>query len=116
VIYRRNLVRVISNGSELLNVKKDRKVISVSPALDLALNGGILEGLLESHCWRSKIRKVYNHVCRYVQMLKLWESLLSNIDVEGRLEAYNLNGIQGLDLEKFTVIHSSHEEGESLFC
>lgn len=38
--------RVISTGLELLNIKKERKAISVSPSLDLALNGGILEG-----CW-----------------------------------------------------------------
>ena len=62
--------RVISNGSELLSAKKDRKVISVSPALDLALNGGILEG-----CWSliaGDPKSGKSTTC-----LQLWESLLS---------------------------------------
>ena len=105
--------RVISNGSELLSAKKDRKVISVSPALDLALNGGILEG-----CWsliagdpKSGKSTTCLQICANAQAMG---KPIIYIDVEGRLEAYNLNGIQGLDLEKFTVIHSSHEEEESL--
>ena len=36
--------KVISAGIELVEAKKDLKVQSVSPALDLALNGGMLEG------------------------------------------------------------------------
>lgn len=36
--------KVISAGIELVEAKKDLKVLSVSPALDLSLNGGLLEG------------------------------------------------------------------------
>lgn len=36
--------KVISNGSELIDSKKDYKTLPVSPSLDLALNGGLLEG------------------------------------------------------------------------
>ena len=36
--------KVISNGFELIDQKKDYKVVSLSPSLDLALNGGLLEG------------------------------------------------------------------------
>ena len=37
---------VISTGNQILERRKDYKVVSVSPAIDLALNGGIKEGLL----------------------------------------------------------------------
>lgn len=36
--------KVISTGTELREKKKDYKTLSVSPNLDLALNGGLLEG------------------------------------------------------------------------
>ena len=36
--------KVISAGIELVEAKRDLKVLSVSPALDLSLNGGLLEG------------------------------------------------------------------------
>lgn len=36
--------KVISKGSELISVKKNLKTLTVSPCLDIALNGGLLEG------------------------------------------------------------------------
>lgn len=105
--------KVISNGSELLRAKKDRKVISVSPALDLALNGGILEG-----CWtliageaKSGKSSTCLQICANAQAMG---KPIIYMDVEGRLEAYNLRGFDGLDLDKFTVIHSSHDDEEAL--
>ena len=35
---------VISTGNQILERRKDYKIVSVSPAIDLALNGGIKEG------------------------------------------------------------------------
>ena len=36
--------KVLSAGSELVSVRKELKPLTVSPSLDLALNGGLLEG------------------------------------------------------------------------
>jgi recombination protein RecA len=109
----REFGRVISSGTELLQIKKERKAITVSPALDLALNGGILEG-----CWtliagepKSGKSTTCLQICANAQAMG---KPVIYLDVEDKLEAYNLEGIQGLDRDNFTIIHPPREEGESL--
>ena len=36
--------KIITTGTKVLESQKNKKVISVSPAIDIALGGGILEG------------------------------------------------------------------------
>jgi recombination protein RecA len=104
--------KVVSRGSELVSVKKNLKPVSVSPALDLALNGGLLEGSWTIISGDPKTGKSTTclQICKNAQDEK---RPVIYIDGESRLKAYNLVGIDGLDLDKIQIIHSP-EDGESL--
>lgn len=104
--------KVISRGSELISTKKTLKPVSVSPALDLALNGGLLEGSWTVVSGDPKTGKSTTclQVCKNAQDEG---RPVIYIDGESRLKAYNLVGIEGLDLEKIQIVHSP-EDGESL--
>lgn len=104
--------KVVSRGSELLSSKKTLKSLTVSPAFDLALNGGILEGTWTIISGDAKVGK--SSLCLQICKNAQDEGRQAiYIDGESRLKAYNLSGTEGLDLERVTVIHSP-EEGELL--
>lgn len=104
--------KVVSRGSELIQAKKDLKAISVSPSIDLALNGGLLEGSWTIISGDPKTGKSTTclQVCKNAQDEG---RPVIYIDGESRLKAYNLVGIEGLDLEKIQIIHSP-DDGEPL--
>jgi recombination protein RecA len=104
--------KVVSKGSELVSAKKNLKPVSVSPALDLALNGGLLEGSWTIISGDPKTGKSTTclQICKNAQDEN---RPVIYIDGESRLKAYNLVGIEGLDLDKIQIIHSP-EDGESL--
>lgn len=104
--------KVVSKGSELVSAKKNLKPVSVSPSLDLALNGGLLEGSWTIISGDPKTGKSTTclQICKNAQDEG---RPVIYIDGESRLKAYNLVGIEGLDLDKIQIIHSP-EDGESL--
>ena len=104
--------KVVSKGSELIQAKKDLKPISVSPAIDIALNGGLLEGSWTIISGDPKTGKSTTclQVCKNAQDEG---RPVIYIDGESRLKAYNLVGIEGLDLDKIKIIHSP-DDGEPL--
>lgn len=104
--------KVLSKGSELVSLKKELKPISVSPKLDLALNGGLLEGSWTIISGDPKTGK--STTC--LQICKNGQDEgrpIIYIDGESRLKAYNLVGTQGLDLDKIDIVHSP-DDGECL--
>jgi recombination protein RecA len=104
--------KVISAGIELVEAKKDLKVQSISPALDLALNGGMLEGSWNLVSGDPKTGKSTTclQVCKNAQDEN---RPVIYVDAESRLKAYNLVGIKDLDLEKIQVVHGP-DDGEQL--
>ena len=104
--------KVISAGIELVEAKKHLKVQSVSPALDLALNGGMLEGSWNLVSGDPKTGKSTTclQVCKNAQDEG---RPVIYVDAESRLKAYNLVGIQDLDLEKIQVVHGP-DDGDQL--
>lgn len=104
--------RVLSRGSELIAAKKKLKVLPVSPKLDIALNGGIEEGSWTVISGDPKVGKTTTclQICKNAQDDG---RPVIYIDGESRIRAYNLQGIEGLDLDKFQVVHSP-EDGEPL--
>lgn len=104
--------RVISKGSELIAVKSQLKPITVSPRLDLALNGGMLEGSWNLISGDPKTGKSTTclQICKNAQDDG---RPVIYVDGESRLKAYNLVGIQGLNLDTIQIVHSP-ENGESL--
>lgn len=101
--------KVISSGNELLANKEKLESLSVSPSLDLALNGGLLEGTWNIISGDPKSGK--STTC--LQICKNAQDTGRNIiyiDAESRLKQYNLLGVKGLDLEKFQTIHSPEDQ------
>lgn len=104
--------RVVSRGSELIEAKKHLRVLSVGPRLDIALNGGILEGTWTIISGDPKTGKTTTclQICSNAQ--RDGRNVIY-LDGESRLKAYNLVGIDGLDIERINIVHSP-EDGEQL--
>jgi recombination protein RecA len=104
--------KVISDGTELIASKQNLKALSVSPSLDLALNGGLLEGSWTIISGDPKTGKSTSclQVCKNAQDE---DRPVIYIDAESRLKTYNLVGIDGLDLEKIQIVHGP-DDGEQL--
>lgn len=100
--------KVISKGSELLSIKRDLKTLGISPKSDLGLNGGILEGTCNLISGNPKVGKTtYTlHICKKAQQEG---RPIIYVDGESRLKAYNLDGVDGLDLEKIQIVHTPED-------
>ena len=93
---------VISSGMDVLKDKRDYKIISISPAIDLALGGGIREG-----CWLTltgdpKSGKTTTAMQIAANCQKEGRPIIY-LDVEGRLNSMNFE-VGDLDPKKMQVI------------
>lgn len=93
---------IIKTGSEVLKEKNDYKVISISPAIDVALGGGVKEG-----CWLTltgdpKSGKTTTAMQIAVNCQKEGRPIIY-LDAEGRLKDMNFQ-VEGFDPEKIQVI------------
>lgn len=101
---------VVFDASLLLDTPPS--IISTTPNLDMGLSGGIPEGALTILSGEAKCGK--SSLC--LQIIKnaqqKYKKKAFYIDVEHRLKATNLRGIQGLDVspEVFQVIRSSKDK------
>ncbi len=94
---------IISTGLAVLEEKKNYKVISVSPAIDIALGGGIREG-----CWLTltgdpKSGKTTTAMQIAANCQKEGRPVIY-LDVEGRLKDLNFE-VHDLDPEKMKIVH-----------
>ena len=97
--------KVLSAGSELVSARKELKPLTVSPSLDLALNGGLLEGSWTIISGDPKTGK--SSTC--LQICKNAQDdgrPVVYVDGESRLKVYNLVGTEGLDLDKRDLLAS----------
>jgi recombination protein RecA len=99
---------VISTGNQILEKRKDYKVISVSPSIDLSLSGGIKEGSWVILTGDPKCGKTTTALQIAANCQKEGRPIIY-LDAEGRLKEMNLLGVDGLDKEKMQVIHSEDE-------
>jgi recombination protein RecA len=81
---------VVRSGKEVLDSINNLEVIGVSPAVDIALGGGLREGSVVVMTGDPKSGKIY-------------------IDTEGRMNEQNFTGIKGLDPDKIIVIQSTDD-------
>ena len=94
-------------------VDKSLITIPVSPALDIVLNGGIPEGSFVIFTGQPKCGKTTTSLdfCATAQKPEYQGDLkkprqVYYLNIEGRLKKRDLEGIPGLDLERFDVIGS----------
>lgn len=103
---------IILSGNSVI----DKKVlnISVSPSLDIALNGGIPEGSFVIFTGQPKCGKTTTSL--YIAALAQQEKYAYGdfadgrevyyLNIEGRLKKRDLSGINGLNLDRFHIIGS----------
>ena len=99
---------VISSGNQILENRKNYKTIQVSPAIDLALSGGIKEGSWVILTGDPKCGKTTTALQIAANCQKDGRPIIY-LDTEGRLKEMNLLGVDGLDKEKMQIIHSEDE-------
>ena len=99
---------VISTGNQILDQRKDFKVISVGPAIDIALGGGIKEGSWIILTGDPKCGKTTTALQIAANCQKDGRPIIY-LDAEGRLKEMNLLGVAGLDKEKINIVHAEDE-------
>ena len=99
---------VIRSGADVFDEVKGMKVIPVSPAIVLALGGGIREGSWVIFTGSPKTGKTSTALqfAATCQTEEYGNRPIIYLNSEGRLSALNLGGIQGLDASKITVVES----------
>jgi recombination protein RecA len=100
--------QVISTGNQILDRRRDYKTVSVSPAIDLALGGGIKEGSWVILTGDPKCGKTTTAL-QIAANCQKEERPIIYLDAEGRLKEMNLLGVDGLDKDKMQIIHSEDE-------
>lgn len=88
-------------------MRRPKQVIPLSPALDVALNGGIPEGSWFTLSGPPKIGKttLSIHLCKKCQLPENGARDIYYFDIEGRLKNMNLD-VPGLNKDKFFVVGS----------
>ena len=99
---------VISTGNQILDQRKDFKVVSVGPAIDIALGGGIKEGSWVILTGDPKCGKTTTAL-QIAANCQKEERPIIYLDAEGRLKEMNLLGVDGLDKEKINIVHAEDE-------
>lgn len=94
---------IISNGQQILEEKRNYKVISVSPAIDIALGGGIREGTWLTLTGDPKSGKTTTAMQIASNCQKEGRPIIY-LDVEGRLKDMNFE-VRDLDASKMKIIH-----------
>lgn len=95
--------QIISTGSDVLEEKKNYKVISVSPAIDIALGGGIREGSWLTLTGDPKSGKTTTAMQIAANCQKEGRPIIY-LDVEGRLKDMNFE-VAELDPSKMKIVH-----------
>ena len=94
---------IISSGLDVLEEKKSYKVISVSPAIDIALGGGIKEGSWLTLTGDPKSGKTTTAMQIAANCQKEGRPIIY-LDAEGRLKDMNFE-VQDLDPSGMKIIH-----------
>ena len=93
---------ILKTGNDVLQSKKDLKVISISPSIDVGLGGGVIEGSWVTLTGDPKSGKTTTAM----QIAKNCQGLgrtIIYLDVEGRLKQMNF-ALAGLDPSKMIVV------------
>ena len=99
---------VVRSGTEVLESINNLQVIGVSPALDIALGGGLREGSVVVMTGDPKSGKTTTALHFAAKCQKLNKRIIY-VNTEGRLSKQNSDGIKGLDPNLILIIESTDD-------
>ena len=108
----KNIGKCVFTGKEIYEEKKNLKTLSIGPSLDFALNGGVQEGSWLKMTGLPKSGKT-STALQIAANAQAEGRKVIYLDAEGRIKSHNLDGIEGLDLDKMEIIRSSEDK---IFC
>jgi recombination protein RecA len=99
---------VVRSGTEVLESINSLEVIGVSPALDIALGGGLREGSVIVMTGDPKSGKTTTAL-HFASKCQAKGKKVIYVNTEGRLSRQNFDGIKGLDPEAILIIESTDD-------
>lgn len=106
---RKKYGNIVQSGIEVLDSLETYEVISISPALDLALGGGFREGTCVNMTGDPKTGKTTTALYFAAKAQKAGKRVFY-YNTEGRLTTQNFTGIKGLDASKIQIVQTSDKE------
>lgn len=103
-INKKHGAEVLLNASGIIDI--ERKIISVSPAMDVALGGGIPEGSWVLLSGLPKVGKTTTALQIAANAQQQYNKQIFIGNVEHRITKRELEGIHGLDISKIEIIQS----------
>lgn len=99
---------VVRSGTEVLESINNLSVIGVSPALDIALGGGLREGSVVVMTGDPKSGKTTTALHFAAKCQHLGKRVIY-VNTEGRLSKQNFDGIKGLQPDNILIVESTDE-------
>ncbi len=100
---------IIESGSKVLERLETYEVLSVSPALDMALGGGLREGSCAIFTGDPKTGKTTTALHAAAKAQAKGKRVFY-FNTEGRLTKENFRGIKGLDIDAIEIVQATDEE------
>ena len=101
--------QIIESGTKVLETLETFDVLSVSPALDLALGGGFREGQCVNITGDPKTGKTTTALYFAAKAQKAGKKVFY-LNTEGRLTKENFTGIKGLDIGAISIVQATDKE------
>jgi recombination protein RecA len=99
---------VVRSGSEVLASINSLEVINLSPALDIALGGGLREGSVVVMTGDPKSGKTTTAL-HFASKCQAKNKRVIYVNTEGRLSKQNFEGIKGLNPEAILIVESTND-------
>lgn len=99
---------VVRSGTEVLQAINSLDIIGVSPALDIALGGGIREGSVVVMTGDPKSGKTTTAL-HFAAKCQQHGKRVIYVNTEGRLSKQNFDGIKGLQPDNILIVESTDE-------
>lgn len=100
---------IIESGTDVLDMLEKFEVLSVSPALDLALGGGFREGQCVNITGDPKTGKTTTALYFAAKAQKLGKKVFY-LNTEGRMTKENFTGIKDLDIAAISIVQATDKK------
>lgn len=100
---------IVESGNQVLATLENYKTIGISPALDIALGGGLREGQCVAMTGDPKTGKTTTALYFAAKAQAAGKNVIY-FNTEGRLTKENFRGIKGLDVDKIKIVQATDQQ------